>query len=170
MSKQVTEQPQSLLLKDKNPISRKTVYPILIAISISHLLNDALQSIIPAIYPVVKDTFSLSFAQVGLITLTFQLSASILQPFVGLYTDRKPQPYSLAIGMGFTLVGLIFLSRAPSFEILILSVAMVGIGSSIFHPEASRMAHMASGGRRGMAQSIFQLGGNFGSSIGPLLA
>lgn len=170
MSKEVTEQPQSLALKDKNPISGKTVYPILIAISISHLLNDALQSIIPAIYPVVKDTFSLSFAQVGLITLTFQLSASILQPFVGLYTDRKPQPYSLAIGMGFTLVGLIFLSRAPSFDILILSVAMVGIGSSIFHPEASRMAHMASGGRRGMAQSIFQLGGNFGSSIGPLLA
>jgi FSR family fosmidomycin resistance protein-like MFS transporter len=107
---------------------------------------------------------------VGLITLTFQLSASLLQPFVGLYTDRKPQPYSLAIGMGFTLVGLIFLSRAPSFDILILSVAMVGIGSSIFHPEASRLAHLASGGRRGMAQSIFQLGGNFGSSIGPLLA
>ncbi len=170
MNKQVTEQPQSLALKDKNPISGKTVYPILIAISISHLLNDALQSIIPAIYPVVKDSFSLSFAQVGLITLTFQLSASILQPFVGLFTDRKPQPYSLAIGMGFTLVGLVFLSRAPSFDILILSVAMVGIGSSIFHPEASRMAHMASGGRRGMAQSIFQLGGNFGSSIGPLLA
>ena len=170
MNKQVTEQPQSLALKGKNSISGKTVYPILIAISISHLLNDALQSIIPAIYPVVKDTFSLSFAQVGLITLTFQLSASILQPFVGLYTDRKPQPYSLAIGMGFTLVGLIFLSRAPSFDVLIISVAMVGIGSSIFHPEASRMAHMASGGRRGMAQSIFQLGGNFGSSIGPLLA
>ena len=134
------------------------------------MLNDALQSIIPAIYPVVKDTFSLSFAQIGLITLAFQLSASILQPFVGLYTDRKPQPYSLAIGMAFTLVGLIVLSRAPSFNVLIISVAMVGIGSSIFHPEASRMAHMASGGRRGMAQSIFQLGGNFGSSIGPLLA
>jgi FSR family fosmidomycin resistance protein-like MFS transporter len=170
MSKQVPEQPQSLTLKGKNSISGKTVYPILIAISISHLLNDALQSIIPAIYPVVKESFSLTFAQVGLITLTFQLSASLLQPFVGLYTDRKPQPYSLAIGMGFTLVGLIFLSRAPSFDILILSVAMVGIGSSIFHPEASRLAHLASGGRRGMAQSIFQLGGNFGSSIGPLLA
>ena len=170
MNKQVTEQPKSLAQKGKNSISGKTVYPILIAISISHLLNDALQSIIPAIYPVVKDTFSLSFAQVGLITLTFQLSASLLQPFVGFYTDRKPQPYSLAIGMGFTLVGLVFLSRAPSFDILILSVAMVGIGSSIFHPEASRLAHLASGGRRGMAQSIFQLGGNFGSSIGPLLA
>lgn len=170
MNKQVIEQPQSLALKDKKSISGKTVYPILIAISISHLLNDALQSIIPAIYPVVKDKFSLSFAQIGLITLAFQLSASILQPFVGLYTDRKPQPYSLAIGMGFTLVGLIVLSLAPSFNFLIISVAMVGIGSSIFHPEASRMAHMASGGRRGMAQSIFQLGGNFGSSIGPLLA
>lgn len=164
------KQPKSLAQKGKNSISGKTVYPILIAISISHLLNDALQSIIPAIYPVVKDTFSLSFAQIGLITLTFQLSASLLQPFVGFYTDRKPQPYSLAIGMGFTLIGLVFLSRAPSFDILILSVAMVGIGSSIFHPEASRLAHLASGGRRGMAQSIFQLGGNFGSSIGPLLA
>lgn len=170
MNKQVTEQPQSLAQKGKNSISGKTVYPILIAISVSHLLNDALQSIIPAIYPVVKDTFSLSFAQIGLITLTFQLSASILQPFVGLYTDRKPKPYSLAIGMGFTLVGLILLSRAPSFDILILSVALVGIGSAIFHPEASRMAHMASGGKRGLAQSIFQVGGNFGSSIGPLLA
>jgi MFS transporter, FSR family, fosmidomycin resistance protein len=155
MNKQVTEQPQSLAQKGKNSISGKTVYPILIAISVSHLLNDALQSIIPAIYPVVKDTFSLSFAQIGLITLTFQLSASILQPFVGLYTDRKPKPYSLAIGMGFTLVGLILLSRAPSFDILILSVALVGIGSAIFHPEASRMAHKASGGRRGLAQSIF---------------
>lgn len=170
MNRHISEQSPSSVLKVKNTISGKTVYPILIAISISHLLNDALQSIIPAIYPVIKDTFSLSFAQIGLITLTFQLSASILQPFVGLYTDRKPKPYSLAIGMGFTLVGLILLSRAPSFEILIFSVALVGIGSSIFHPEASRMAHMASGGRRGMAQSIFQLGGNFGSSIGPLLA
>ena len=108
---------------------------------------------------------------VGMLNFEFDVARNFtLAPFVGLYTDRKPQPYSLAIGMGFTLVGLIFLSRAPSFDILILSVAMVGIGSSIFHPEASRMAHMASGGRRGMAQSIFQLGGNFGSSIGPLLA
>jgi FSR family fosmidomycin resistance protein-like MFS transporter len=170
MNKQATEQPTSLPLKENTNTAGKTVFPILIAISISHLLNDALQSIIPAIYPVVKDSFSLNFAQIGLITLTFQLSASVLQPFVGLFTDRKPQPYSLAIGMGFTLIGLVLLSRAPSFEILILSVAMVGVGSSIFHPEASRMAHMASGGRKGMAQSVFQLGGNFGSSIGPLLA
>ena len=170
MNKQATEQPTSLPLKDSTSTAGKTVFPILIAISISHLLNDALQSIIPAIYPVVKNSFSLNFAQIGLITLTFQLSASVLQPFVGLFTDRKPQPYSLAIGMGFTLIGLVLLSRAPSFEILILSVALVGIGSSNFHPEASRMAHMASGGRKGMAQSVFQLGGNFGSSIGPLLA
>ena len=148
----------------------KAVYPILIAISLSHLLNDTLQSIIPAIYPIVKDSFKLNFAQIGLITLTFQLAASIFQPFVGFYTDRKPQPFSLAIGMGFTLVGLILLSIAPSFEFLIFSVGLVGVGSSIFHPEASRVAHMASGGRRGMAQSVFQLGGNFGSSIGPLLA
>lgn len=148
----------------------KAVYPILIAISLSHLLNDTLQSIIPAIYPIVKDSFKLNFAQIGLITLTFQLAASIFQPFVGFYTDRKPQPFSLAIGMGFTLVGLISLSIAPSFEFLIFSVGLVGVGSSIFHPEASRVAHMASGGRRGMAQSVFQLGGNFGSSIGPLLA
>lgn len=170
MNKQVNAQSTSLPLKDKTKAAGKTVYPILIAISLSHLLNDTLQSIIPAIYPVVKDTFRLSFAQIGLITLTFQLSASLLQPFVGLYTDRKPQPYSLAVGMGFTLIGLVLLSRAPSFGILIFSVALVGIGSSIFHPEASRLAHMASGGRRGMAQSVFQLGGNFGSSIGPLLA
>lgn len=170
MSKQVIEQPTDLKLKSSTSKAGKTVYPILIAISLSHLLNDTLQSIIPAIYPIVKDSFSLNFAQIGLITLTFQLAASFFQPFVGFYTDRKPQPYSLAIGMAFTLVGLVMLSAAPSFEFLIFSVALVGIGSSIFHPEASRVAHMASGGRRGMAQSVFQLGGNFGSSIGPLLA
>lgn len=170
MNKQVIEQPTGLKLKSSTSKAGKTVYPILIAISLSHLLNDTLQSIIPAIYPIVKDSFSLNFAQIGLITLTFQLAASFFQPFVGFYTDRKPQPYSLAIGMAFTLVGLVMLSAAPSFEFLIFSVALVGIGSSIFHPEASRVAHMASGGRRGMAQSVFQLGGNFGSSIGPLLA
>lgn len=170
MNKQLNEQASSLPLKENKNVAGKTVFPILIAISISHLLNDALQAIIPAIYPIVKDSFSLSFAQIGLITLTFQLSASILQPFVGLFTDKKPQPYSLAIGMGFSLIGLVLLSRAPSFEYLILSVGLVGIGSAIFHPEASRMAQMASGGRKGMAQSVFQVGGNFGSSIGPLLA
>ncbi len=147
----------------------KTVYPILFAISFSHMLNDTMQSLIPSIYPIVKEGFALSFAQIGLITLTFQLSAALLQPFVGLYTDRKPQPYSLAIGMGFTLVGLLMLSVAPSFAILLCSVSLVGIGSSIFHPEASRIAYLSSGGQRGLAQSVFQVGGNAGSAIGPLL-
>jgi len=148
----------------------KTVFPILFAISFSHLLNDTIQSLIPAIYPVVKDSYHLSFTQIGLITLTFQLAASLFQPFVGLYTDKKPQPYSLAAGMAFTLVGLILLSMSSGFYMMLVSVALVGTGSSIFHPEASRMAQAASGGRRGLAQSIFQLGGNFGSSLGPLLA
>lgn len=170
MNKQIIEQNANLNLKENTRTAGKTVFPILIAISSSHMLNDTLQSIIPAIYPVVKDSFRLSFTQIGLITLTFQLSASLFQPFVGYYTDRKPQPYSLAIGMAFTLIGLVLLSRAASFEMLIFAVALVGTGSSIFHPEASRVAHMASGGRRGFAQSVFQVGGNFGSSIGPLLA
>ena len=147
-----------------------TVFPILIALSFSHLLNDTIQSLIPAIYPLVKASYHLTFSQIGLITLTFQLAASLFQPFVGRYTDKKPQPYSLAIGMGFTLTGLVTLSLANSFPLLLFSVALVGTGSSIFHPEASRMAHAASGGRKGLAQSVFQLGGNFGSSIGPLLA
>lgn len=148
----------------------KTVFPILFAISFSHLLNDTIQSLIPAIYPVVKQSYNLSFSQIGLITLTFQMAASLFQPFVGLYTDKKPQPYSLAVGMGFTLIGLVTLSLSSGFYMMLLSVALVGTGSSIFHPEASRMAHAASGGRRGLAQSIFQLGGNAGSSLGPLLA
>ncbi|WP_461788462.1 MFS transporter [Pedobacter sp.] len=147
-----------------------TVFPILFALSFSHLLNDTIQSLIPAIYPLVKTSYHLSFSQIGLITLTFQMAASLFQPFVGLYTDKKPQPFSLAIGMGFTLIGLITLSLSNSFYLILFSVALVGTGSSIFHPEASRMAHAASGGRRGLAQSVFQLGGNFGSSIGPLLA
>jgi MFS transporter, FSR family, fosmidomycin resistance protein len=147
-----------------------TVFPVLLSISFSHLLNDTIQSLIPSIYPLVKASFHLSFSQVGLITLTFQLAASLLQPFVGYYTDKKPQPFSLATGMGFTLAGLILLSFAPSFHWLLVSVAMIGIGSSVFHPEASKVAYMASGGRRGLAQSIFQVGGNAGSSMGPLLA
>jgi FSR family fosmidomycin resistance protein-like MFS transporter len=150
--------------------TEKTIFSILFAISFSHLLNDTIQSIIPAIYPIVKESLQLNFTQVGLITLTFQLSASILQPVVGLYTDRKPQPYSLAIGMGFSLIGLVIISQTETFPMLLLSVALIGIGSSIFHPEASRIAHLASGGKRGLAQSIFQLGGNTGSSLGPLLA
>ena len=148
----------------------KTVFPILFAISFSHLLNDTVQSLIPAIYPVIKDAYQLSFSQIGLITLTFQLASSLLQPFVGSYTDKKPKPYSLAIGMGFSLIGLISLSLATSFYAMLVSVALVGVGSAIFHPEASRMANMASGGKRGLAQSVFQLGGNAGSSLGPLLA
>jgi len=148
----------------------QTVFPILLALSFSHLLNDTMQSLIPSIYPMVKDSFQLSFSQIGLITFTFQVSASILQPLVGLYTDKKPQPYALAIGMCFTLLGLVALSYAPSFHIVLLSVGLIGIGSAVFHPEASRIAHMAAGGRHGMAQSLFQVGGNAGSSLGPLLA
>ena len=147
-----------------------TIFPILLAISFSHLLNDTIQSLIPSIYPLVKTSFHLSFSQVGLITLTFQLAASLLQPFVGFYTDKKPQPFSLAAGMSCTLVGLLLLSFAQSFGWLLVSVGFIGIGSSIFHPEASKVAYMASGGRRGLAQSIFQVGGNTGSAIGPLLA
>jgi FSR family fosmidomycin resistance protein-like MFS transporter len=151
-------------------VAEKTVFPILLTISLSHLLNDTLQSLIPSIYPMVKDTYALSFSQVGLITLTFQLAASLLQPVVGFYTDKKPQPFSLAIGMALTLTGLIVLAVNHSYQILLVSVALIGLGSSVFHPEASKVAYMASGGRRGLAQSIFQVGGNAGSALGPLLA
>ncbi len=165
----------SIALQDDNTaaaqkIAESTVFTILLNISFCHLLNDTIQSLIPSIYPIVKDSFKLNFAQVGLITLTFQLAASLLQPFVGLYTDKKPQPFSLAIGMSFSLAGLLVLSFAGSFSMLLLAVGMIGIGSSIFHPEASKVAYMAGGNRRGLAQSIFQVGGNAGSSIGPLLA
>jgi FSR family fosmidomycin resistance protein-like MFS transporter len=149
---------------------QKTVMGILIALSTAHLLNDTMQSLIPAIYPVLKTSFSLSYTQIGLITLANQLTASLLQPLVGWYTDRRPLPYSLPIGMGFTLAGLGLLSAAWNFEVILLSVALVGIGSSVFHPEASRIARMASGGRHGFAQSLFQVGGNAGTSLGPLLA
>ena len=149
---------------------QKTIYPILFAISFSHLLNDTIQSLIPSIYPILKSTYHLSFAQIGLITFTFQMAASLLQPFVGMYTDKKPQPYSLAAGMGFTLTGLVVLSMSHHFYLVLVSVALIGIGSSIFHPESSRMAHAAAGVQPGLAQSVFQLGGNLGSSIGPLLA
>lgn len=159
---------------ESDPISPRkasqTVYPILFAISFSHMLNDTIQSLIPAIYPLVKDSFSLTFSQVGLITLVFQMSSSILQPLVGTVTDKRPFPFALPIGMGFSLIGLVILSIAGSFHVVLLSVGLIGIGSSVFHPEASRMAHAASGGKRGLAQSIFQVGGNAGSSFGPLLA
>jgi FSR family fosmidomycin resistance protein-like MFS transporter len=151
-------------------VVQKTIFSILLAISFSHLLNDTMQSLIPSTYPLLKRSLKLNFSQLGLVTFCFQLTASLLQPFVGLYTDKKPQPYSLAIGMCFTLAGLVMLSRAGSYPLVLVAVALVGIGSSIFHPEASRLAYMASGGRRGMAQSVFQLGGNVGASLGPLLA
>lgn len=159
-------------MNPSNPqsLAEKTVFPILFALSFSHLLNDTIQSLIPAIYPIIKENYQLNFSQIGLITLTFQMAASLFQPFVGLYTDKKPQPFSLATGMGFTLVGLVTLSQSTNFYAILLAVALIGTGSSIFHPEASRMAHAASGGKRGLAQSVFQLGGNIGSSLGPLLA
>ncbi len=143
---------------------------VLLAISISHLLNDLMQSLVPAIYPVLKGRLGLSFAQVGGITLVNQMTASVLQPVVGTFTDRRPMPYSLPLGMASTLVGLLLLSQADSYPAVLLAVACVGVGSSVFHPESSRVARLASGGRHGMAQSVFQVGGNAGSALGPLLA
>ncbi len=148
----------------------RTDYTVLGAISFSHLLNDMIQSLILAIYPMLKANFALSFAQIGLITLTYQITASLLQPLIGLYTDKRPMPYSLPVGMGFTLSGLLLMSVAPNFGVLLVAAALVGCGSSVFHPESSRVARMASGGRHGLAQSLFQVGGNAGTSLGPLLA
>ncbi len=152
------------------PAAEGAVMSILWALSLSHLLNDTIQSLIPAIYPVLKTSYGFSYAQLGLITFAFQMTGSVLQPLVGLYTDRRPKPYSLAIGMGFTLVGLLLLSRAESLSVMMMAAALVGMGSAVFHPEASRVARLASGGRHGFAQSLFQVGGNLGSSFGPLLA
>ncbi|GEP89481.1 MFS transporter [Chitinophaga terrae (ex Kim and Jung 2007)] len=166
MATMLTDEPKAVA----EQAARQTVLSILLALSFTHFLNDMLQSLIPAMYPVLKDSLKLNFTQVGLITLTFQMSASILQPLVGLYTDKKPKAFSLAIGMGFSLIGLVSLSFAHTFPMLLVSVTLVGMGSAIFHPEASRLAHMASGGKHGMAQSLFQVGGNAGSSLGPLLA
>ena len=148
----------------------RTVLGILVALSASHLINDTLQALLPAIYPMLKANFGLTFTQIGMITLSYQLTASILQPVVGTYTDRNPKPYSLATGMAFTLCGLAFLSLARSYEAILLSSVLIGMGSSIFHPEASRVAHMAAGDRHGFAQALFQVGGNLGTSLGPLLA
>lgn len=150
--------------------SNAPVLTVLVGLSLAHLINDTLQSLIPAIYPILKDSLRLDFWHIGLITLTNQLTASILQPFVGFYTDRRPQPFALAVGMAFTLVGVVLLAIATSFAWVLLAVALVGIGSSVFHPEASRVAHLSSGGQHGFAQSLFQVGGNAGSSLGPLLA
>lgn len=147
-----------------------TVYSILIICGISHFLNDMIQSIIPSIYPIIKDKFGFSFAQIGIITLMFQMASSILQPFTGLYADKHPRPYALSVGMCFTLIGLLILAFSENYLLILLSVSIVGLGSSVFHPTASRVAQLASGGRKSLAQSIFQVGGNGGSAIGPLLA
>jgi FSR family fosmidomycin resistance protein-like MFS transporter len=155
------------------PAPRKapaTAFGILAALSFCHLLNDMMQSVLPAIYPLLKGTFALDFGQVGIITLTQQLSASLLQPVIGTYTDRRPKPYSLAIGMGFTLAGMIMLSVAGHFHAVLVAAALIGLGSAVFHPESSRIARLASGGRHGFAQSLFQVGGNAGLSLGPLIA
>ena len=147
-----------------------TRFGVIGAVSFVHVLNDMMQSVIVAIYPLLKGEFDLTFFQIGAITLTFQLTASLLQPVVGLVTDKHPLPYSLPVGMCFTLSGLLLLSVAPSYPILLVAVALVGCGSSVFHPESARVARMASGGRFGLAQSIFQIGGNLGQAIGPTLA
>ncbi len=160
----------SLHATARSDAAEKTVFKVLLAISFCHLLNDTVQSLLPAIYPLLRNTFHLDFGQVGLIAFTSTFTASLLQPLVGLYSDRHHRPYFLAIGMGITLVGLLTLSLAPSYATVLLAAALVGMGSSVFHPESSRVARMASGGQHGMAQSLFQVGGNAGSALGPLLA
>ncbi|MGC2658121.1 MAG: MFS transporter [Bryobacteraceae bacterium] len=157
-------------VESQNQARGQVVVSILAVISFCHLLNDMVQSLLPAIYPILKTSFHLDFSQIGLITLTYQMTASLLQPIVGGFTDRRPLPYSLPWGMGFTLTGLILLATASNFAMILIASAVVGIGSAVFHPESSRVARMASGGQHGMAQSVFQVGGNFGSSLGPLLA
>lgn len=147
-----------------------TAFRVLLALSLSHGLNDVIQALLPSIYPLLKESYDLSFTQIGLITFVFLVVASLLQPLIGHFTDRRPQPYSLATGMGLTLVGLVLLAWATSYAVILVAAGFIGVGSSIFHPEASRLARLASGGRHGFAQSLFQVGGNFGSALGPLLA
>lgn len=170
MNKTVAAPAQAPLSSSGGVTAQAATMPILLSLSFCHLLNDLIQSLIPALYPLLKTEFNLDFAQIGLITLAFQLTASLLQPTVGFYTDKRPQPYSLAIGMGSTLIGLLLLSVANSYTVVLIAAALVGTGSAIFHPEASRVARMASGGRYGTAQALFQVGGNAGQAIGPLLA
>ncbi|WP_072022000.1 MFS transporter [Xenorhabdus cabanillasii] len=164
------KQNNTIPLTDTRKKTQGTAFSILGSISLSHLLNDMIQSLILAIYPLLQSEFTLNFIQIGMITLTYQVTASLLQPLIGLYTDKHPQPYSLPIGMGFTLSGLLLLAYADSFPVILLAAALVGTGSSVFHPESSRVARMASGGRLGLAQSLFQVSGNLGSAFGPLLA
>jgi len=156
--------------EEERKVAEGTVFTILAAISFSHLLNDLVQSLLPAVYPILKASYHLDFAKIGLITLTYQLTASLLQPLIGLYTDRRPKPYSLPFGMGFTLVGLVLLSVASNFPSILIAAAFVGAGSAVFHPESSRVARLASGGQHGLAQSVFQVGGNAGQALGPLCA
>lgn len=164
------EAPDMTISTAATPSRSSAAMPVLIALSATHLLNDMMQSLIPAIYPIIKTAYGLDFGQIGLITLTFQITASLFQPLVGAYTDKNPMPYSMVAGMGFTLAGLIGLAYAGSYPLLLLSAGCVGLGSSIFHPEATRMARSASGGRHGLAQGIFQVGGQAGGALGPLLA
>jgi len=152
------------------PALSATTFSVILSLSFCHLLNDLMQSLVPALYPILKTSYGLSFSQVGLITLAFQCTASMLQPLVGLYTDRRPQPYSLTAGISLTLIGLLLMSRASTYPVILVAAMLIGMGSSIFHPEASRVARMAAGGRYGLAQSLFQVGGNIGSASGPLLA
>ena len=160
----------SVDMQAHRPAAGRTVYPILFLVCITHLLNDMMQSVIPAVYPLLKEKFGFTFAQIGVITLVFQLTSSLLQPVAGRLADRHPRPYSLAAGMCFTLAGLLALSVAPGFVAILAAVGLIGCGSSVFHPESSRVAQLASGGRKGLAQSIFQVGGNAGGAMGPLLA
>lgn len=157
-------------IKGHPTMTEGTMYSMLVICGISHFLNDMIQSIIPSIYPIIKDKLDFSFAQIGIITLVFQMTSSILQPFTGLYADRHPRPYALSIGMCFTLTGLLMLAFADNYLLILLAVSIVGFGSSVFHPTASRVAQLASGGRKSLAQAIFQVGGNGGSALGPLLA
>jgi MFS transporter, FSR family, fosmidomycin resistance protein len=153
-----------------NAAAAGPAYVVLIAISVSHFLNDTMQSLIASVYPILKDAYALNFAQIGMITLAFQFTASLLQPVVGHITDKKAQPFSLAVGMGSTFVGLLLLSVASTYPAILIAAALVGLGSAVFHPESARIARLASGGRYGFAQSVFQLGGSFGTSMGPVLA
>ncbi len=157
-------------MESPKPVAEGALFRVLTAVSFCHLLNDMVQSLLPSIYPILKDSFDLDFGQIGLITLTNQITASLLQPFIGHYTDRRPMPYSLPIGMTVTLAGLVLLAVAHNFFLLLIAASLIGVGSAVFHPESSRVARMASGGQHGMAQSFFQVGGNTGSAIGPLLA